>query len=349
MQNFLKSTTSEAVLLISSINRRYFTGFNSSSGMLLITPKANYFMTDSRYIVDAEADIRNCEILAISMEKPYFTLISEILTDQNIQSLGIEFDRLTVTEYNGIKSKLNVELNDISKEVQLRRNIKTEAEIVKLKTAEAIGDLAFAEVLEFIKPGVTEKEISNKIMALLNDFGGEGYSFDPIIASGTNGASPHAKPTNKKVQVGEFITMDFGCLYQGYCSDMTRTVALGKPTPEMVRIYDLVLEAQLRGISAAKAGVTGADIHNASAEVFVREDMDKYFGHGFGHGIGMEVHEGFGAGPRSADVLLENMVISAEPGLYIKDFCGVRIEDIIVLTKDGNINLTNSKKELIIL
>lgn len=347
MKQFLQTTKAESVLLISSINRRYFTGFNSSAGMLFITPKANYFITDSRYMLDAKASVKGCEF--VELTKSYFEIVSDILKDQNLKTVGIEFDRLTITEFNSMKTKLDVEFIDISKEIMLRRNVKTESELELMRVAEGIGDKAFSEVLNFIKPGITEKEIANKIMALLNDFGGDGYSFAPIIASGTNGASPHAKPTDKKVEIGEFITMDFGCTYKGYCSDMTRTIALGEPTPEMRRIYDLVFEAQMAGINVAKAGVKGADIHNAALDVFKREEMENYFGHGYGHGIGLEVHEGFGAAPKTEEILLENFVISAEPGLYIKDFCGVRIEDLLILKKDGNENITFSPKELIIL
>ncbi len=350
MQNFLKTIkNADATLIVSPINRRYFTKFNSSAGMLLITKDKNYFLTDFRYIVDANAQIKNCEIIMIETGKGYYDIINGILAEQKIETLGVEFDRLTVAEFNTFKEKLPVNFVDISREILLARNIKTDDEIAKMRIAESIGDKAFTDILNFIKPGITEKEIANKIMSLMNEHGGDGISFDPIIASGKNGASPHAKPTDKKVEIGEFITMDFGCTYQGYCSDMTRTIALGTPTAEMKKVYDLVLEAQLLGVSIAKANIKGSEIHNAVSDFFKKHDVYDNFGHGFGHGIGLEVHEGFGAGGKSEDLLLENMIISAEPGLYFEGFCGVRIEDILVLKKDGNENLTNSKKELIIL
>ena len=351
MKNLL--TNCDAILVTSQINRRYFTKFNSSAGMLLITQEKNYFLTDFRYIVAANNQVENCEVILITADKGFNATIKELLVQNNIKTLGLEFETLTVSQFNSFKDAFETEFVNISNEIILLRNIKSEDELAGMIASQKIIDEVFTEILVYIKEnvekGITEKNISAKIISLIYEKGAEGISFDPIIASGTNGASPHANPTDKKIVSGEFITMDFGALLNGYCSDMTRTIAVGEVSDEMKKIYNLVLKAQLLGIEKAKSGIKGCEIHNVAADFFKENDVLQYFGHGFGHGIGFEVHEGFGAGSKSEDLLPENAMISAEPGLYIENFCGVRIEDILILKKDGNQNITNSPKELIIL
>ncbi|MFI3116172.1 MAG: Xaa-Pro peptidase family protein [Clostridia bacterium] len=345
----------DAVLVTSDINRRYFTKFNSSAGMYLQTVENKVFITDFRYILLAKSQIKDCEIIQTTRERGYYQILNEIIEEKAIKKLGVEFSALKVSEFNILKEKLpeNIEYIDISGEISKLRNVKDEAEIQKMRDAQKIGDETFTEILEYIKNnyknGITEKNISAKLISLMYEKGADGLSFEPIVASGVNGASPHARPTDKKIVEGEFITMDFGCILDGYCSDMTRTIAVGTPTEEMVRIYNLVLEAQKRGIEFAKAGVLGCDIHSKASEYFKEHDMEKYFGHGFGHGIGMECHEGLSASPICKEPLLENFFVSAEPGLYIEGFCGVRIEDVIRLTKDSNEDITKSPKNLIII
>lgn len=339
----------EAWLVTSKVNRRYFAKFASSAGMLVMTKEQNYYITDFRYIVDAKRDIKNAEVLDCA-NGGYYKMVNEILAKHNVKVLGLEFDNMTVTEYNTTKDKLfGVEFINVSNDMMEIRNVKTEQEIQTMIEAQAIADKAYLKVIDSIKEGVTEKQIEAKIITELYNHGGEGISFAPIVASGINGASPHAKPSDKPVQAGELITMDFGCIYKGYCSDMTRTVALGKISDELNDLYHTVLDCQLAVIDKAQAGIKGSDIHNMAVDFFKERKVDQYFGHGFGHGIGLDVHEGYRANDTDHRIMPENAVISAEPGLYIEGVGGLRIEDVIVLKKDGNQNITFSKKELITL
>ena len=196
---------------------------------------------------------------------------------------------------------------------------------------------------------MTEQEIAARLQYEMLSRGAEKMSFDPIVVSGPNGSLPHGIPSEKNVQKGEFITMDFGCKYGGYCSDMTRTIALGDPTEEMRKVYDTVLKAQLAGIAAAKAGVPGKEIHNAAAKVIEEAGYGPYFGHGFGHSVGIEIHESPNANGRDETPMPVGAVVSAEPGIYLPGKFGVRIEDVLIYTAEGNVDITKSPKELIIL
>ena len=224
-----------------------------------------------------------------------------------------------------------------------------DGEIALMTKAQEITDRAFSEILKFIQPGMTEQEIAAKLQYDMLRFGAEKMSFDPIVVSGPNGSLPHGIPSAKQVQQGEFITMDFGCKYGGYCSDMTRTVALGEPTGEMRKVYQTVLEAQLAGIAVTKAGVPGKSIDAAARKVIEDAGYGEYFGHGYGHSLGIEIHESPNANTREETLLPVGAVVSAEPGIYLPGKFGVRIEDVTVLTADGCMVLTKSPKELIIL
>ena len=240
-------------------------------------------------------------------------------------------------------------LSDLDELVDALRAAKDDGEIALMTKAQEITDRAFSEILKFIQPGMTEQEIAAKLQYDMLRFGAEKMSFDPIVVSGPNGSLPHGIPSAKQVQQGEFITMDFGCKYGGYCSDMTRTVALGEPTGEMQKVYQTVLEAQLAGIAVTKAGVPGKSIDAAARKVIEDAGYGEYFGHGYGHSLGIEIHESPNANTREETLLPVGAVVSAEPGIYLPGKFGVRIEDVTVLTADGCMVLTKSHKELIIL
>ena len=240
-------------------------------------------------------------------------------------------------------------LSDLDELVDALRAAKDDGEIALMTKAQEITDRAFSEILKFIQPGMTEQEIAAKLQYDMLRFGAEKMSFDPIVVSGPNGSLPHGIPSAKQVQQGEFITMDFGCKYGGYCSDMTRTVALGEPTGEMRKVYQTVLEAQLAGIAVTKAGVPGKSIDAAARKVIEDAGYGEYFGHGYGHSLGIEIHESPNANTREETLLPVGAVVSAEPGIYLPGKFGVRIEDVTVLTADGCMVLTKSPKELIIL
>ena len=217
-----------------------------------------------------------------------------------------------------------------------------------MRKAQDITDKAFSEVLERVKIGMTEKQLQAELIYCLLKNGADGMSFDPIVVSGPNTSMPHGVAGDRKIQEGDFITLDFGAMYQGYCADMTRTFAVGYATDEMKKVYDTVLQAQLAGIAASKAGVLGKDVDAAARKVIADAGYGEYFGHGYGHSLGMEVHESPSPSPRGERIMEENMIASAEPGIYLPGKFGVRIEDVVIFKEDGCENITHSPKNLII-
>lgn len=339
----------DALLITSEPGEYYATGFHGE-GYVLVTPHKNYYTTDSRYI-EAAAAIENVDMTMIGAGKGHLELAVEHVKAEGVRTLGIEEGYLSVADYERIRAAMprGVELVPAQKLLTDLRAQKDEEELGYMRRAQACTDKAFAEILNFIKPGVTENEIAARLTYLMMNYGARKNSFDPIVASGPNGSMPHAIPTERQVGQGEFVTMDFGCMVEGYCSDMTRTVCVGQPTEEMVKVYNTVLEAQKAGIAVAKAGVPGCDIHNAAREVIRAAGYGEYFGHGFGHSLGLEIHEDPGARPANKNPMPLHCAVSAEPGIYLPGRFGVRIEDVIVLTETGCIDITGSPKELIIL
>ena len=324
----------DAMLLNSEPGEYYAVGFHGE-GNVVVTAQGCFYFTDSRYIEAANHLITGAEIAMTGRCR--------------IRKLGFEEGYLSVADYNLWKEGLTAELVPAQKLVDALRAAKDDGEIALMTKAQEITDRAFSEILKFIQPGMTEQEIAAKLQYDMLRFGAEKMSFDPIVVSGPNGSLPHGIPSAKQVQQGEFITMDFGCKYGGYCSDMTRTVALGEPTGEMQKVYQTVLEAQLAGIAVTKAGVPGKSIDAAARKVIEDAGYGEYFGHGYGHSLGIEIHESPNANTREETLLPVGAVVSAEPGIYLPGKFGVRIEDVTVLTADGCMVLTKSPKELIIL
>lgn len=245
--------------------------------------------------------------------------------------------------------KAPCELVPASDALDKLRQAKDAEELAAMEAAQGIAERALADILKEIRPGVTEKEIAARLQYLMLHYGASDMSFDPIVVSGPNGSLPHGVPSEKEIASGEFVTMDFGCIYGGYCSDMTRTVAVGSVTEEMGRVYRTVLAAQKAGIAAAKAGVTGKAVDAAARAVIDGAGYGKYFTHSFGHGVGLEIHEAPNASSLNQVPLPAGAVISAEPGIYIPGKLGVRIEDVILITPEGCRNLTKAPKDLIVL
>ncbi|MBR2131449.1 MAG: aminopeptidase P family protein [Oscillospiraceae bacterium] len=340
----------DAMMITSAPNRLYATGFPSSAGLALVTKDGSYFFTDSRYIEAAGKKITGCEIRESTRENPMSKLTAELVERHGIKRLGFEDIYMTVNELeNTWKKHLTCDLIPATALLTELRSVKDEGEVQCLIAAQRIAERALNEVLNFIKVGRTEKEISAFLQYQMLSFGSERNSFSPIIVSGANSSLPHGVPTDKVVEAGDFITMDFGCVYQGYCSDMTRTIAVGHVTEEMNTVYHTVLNAQLAGISAAKAGVTGKAIHEAAANVIGDAGYGAYFGHGFGHGLGIEVHEQPSANLNNDKPLPVGAVISAEPGIYIPGKFGVRIEDVLVIEENGCRDIMEAPKQLLIL
>lgn len=338
----------DGVLLTSEANGFYATGF-AGEGMALVTRNGCWYFTDSRYTEAAEKAIQGAVVEEISRERPFSVCINETLQQTGAKILGFEDAAMTVAEHQRFAPKLNAELVGASDLLLTLRSQKDAAEIEALIAAQRIAERALEQILTEIRPGVTEKEIAARLEYLMLSYGAEKMSFDPIVASGANGSMPHAVPTEKKIVAGEFVTMDFGCIYRGYCSDMTRTVCLGEPTAEMRRVYDTVLQAQLAGIKAAKSGVTGKDIDGAARRVIEDAGYGAHFGHSFGHGVGVEIHESPNASPANETPMPIGAVISAEPGIYLPGRFGVRIEDVLVLEEAGCRDITLAGKELLIL
>lgn len=345
----LKDYGLDAMMITSEPNRLYATGFHSTAGMAIVTTAGSYFFTDSRYIEAASKCIDNCQILENTREKPMSMLAEEVIARHGIKRLGFEESYTTVEEYDLWREKLSCELVPAAGLLGELRAVKDQGEIDTMIAAQRIAEKALTEVLNFIKVGRTEKEIAAFLQYQMLLGGAEKMSFDPIVVSGANSSMPHGVPTDKPVASGDFITMDFGCIYGGYCSDMTRTVAVGSVTEEMDKVYHTVLRAQLEGIAATKAGVAGKTVHEAGAAVIREAGYGAYFGHGFGHSLGVEIHESPNASPANDKPLPAGAVISAEPGIYLPGRFGVRIEDIVVVKEGGCEDITLAPKELLIL
>lgn len=342
----------DAIFLTHQANRFYATGFASSGtdGAALITRSDAYYFTDGRYTEAAEKRLSDLfKIGVVTAKRTYSDCVNDVIASEGLRRVGFEDAAMTVAAYGKYKEKLRCELVSASEILKDLRQVKDADELRALTDAQRIAEKALSEILNDIKPGAVEREIAAKLQYLMLHYGAQDKSFDPIVVSGPNGSLPHGVPTDREFRSGEFVTMDFGCIYHGYCSDMTRTVAVGYVTDEMRRVYDTVLQAQLTGIAAAKAGVTGKDVDAAARKVITEAGYGEYFSHSFGHGVGVEIHEFPNASSVNETPLPSGAVISAEPGIYIPGKLGVRIEDVIVITDDGRENLMRAPKELLIL
>ncbi len=339
----------DAMLLTSEANCYYATGF-MGEGIALVTRRGSWYFTDSRYTEAAGMAIGNAAVIReVSREKPFSALINEALAASGAEKVGFEDQRMTVAEHAVYSEKLHCTLTPASALMTELRSSKDEEELSCMTAAQRIAEGALAQILKEIRPGMTEKEIAARLNYLMVSAGAEKTSFDTIVASGPNGSMPHAVPGMRKVREGDFITMDFGCVYKGYCSDMTRTVALGRPSDEMRNVYDIVLQAQLAGIAAARAGVTGAAIDGAARKVIQDAGYGSCFGHSFGHSLGIDIHEAPNAAPGNDKPMPDGAVVSAEPGIYLPGRFGVRIEDVMILRPDGARIITKAPKALLVL
>ncbi len=333
----------EAVLITSPYNMRYFSGFSGGEGALLIEKNKRALFTDSRYIEIAGKEATDFEVIL----KRKASDLTDYINDNKIKTIAIEDSFLTVFDLKQLKSQTDCVFIEKGKEIDDIRIIKEPFEIEKIKMAEEIGDKAFSHILGYIKDGITEIEIAAELEYFMKKQGAEKTSFDTIAISGKKTSMPHGTPSDKKLQSGDFITLDFGCVYKGYCSDMTRTVVLGKANEKQKEIYNIVLSAQLKGLEAIRSGVSCAKADKEARDIIEKAGYGEYFGHSLGHGVGLLIHESPNLSPRSEMILKENMVVSCEPGIYIPDFGGVRIEDLVVVNKEGCTILSKSHKNLI--
>ena len=339
-----------AILLTGAPNRQYATDARIDEGMCLILPDACICLTDSRYTEAAELAMTGTgRVVQVDREHTYSQCINAALAERSIARLGVEEEQLTHGEFTRLGQKLNAELIPSQKAVDGLRAVKDPWELDRLRRAQEKTDAVFSQVLELIRPGMTEKELEAELIYRLYRAGAEGLSFPPIVVSGPNTSMPHGVAGQRVLQEGDFVTMDFGLILEGYCSDMTRTVALGHVTDEMRLVYDTVLRAQEAGIAATRAGKTGAQIDAAAREIIARAGYGDAFGHSYGHSLGIEVHESPNCAPACAQPIPAGAVCSAEPGIYLPGKFGVRIEDVVIFTAEGCENITSSPKELLIL
>ncbi|WP_285768882.1 Xaa-Pro peptidase family protein [Peribacillus sp. SI8-4] len=337
----------DGLLITSTYNRRYMTNFTGSAGVVLVSRNEAKFITDFRYVEQAAKQAAGYEIVQHTG-----TIIEEVgrqVKEMNIGTLGFEQEHLTFATYKAYEAAVEAKLTPVSGVIENLRLIKTSSEIKILKEAAAIADAAYTHILDFIRPGITELDVSNELEFFMRKQGATSSSFDIIVASGKRSALPHGVATDKIIEKGDFVTLDYGAYYDGYVSDITRTLAVGKPSEELINIYDIVLEAQLRGMAGIKPGMTGREADALTRNLIEEKGFGQYFGHSTGHGIGLEVHEGPALSLRSDIILEPGMAVTVEPGIYLAGVGGVRIEDDTIVTLEGNEALTHSTKELIIL
>ncbi len=339
-----------AILLTGVPNRRYATDTGIDEGMCLVTADDCIYLTDSRYTEAAERGMRGTgRVVQVDREHSYYRCINEALAMRSVSKLGVEEEQLTHGAFTRLAGKLNAQLVPCQSAVDSLRAVKEPWEQDRLQRAQEKTDAVFSEMLGVIRPGMTEKELEAELIYRLYRAGAEGLSFPPIVVSGPNTSMPHGVAGDRILQKGDFVTMDFGIVLEGYCSDMTRTVALGCATQEMRQVYDTVLRAQLAGIAATCAGKTGQQIDGAARRVIEEAGYGEFFGHSYGHSLGIEVHESPNCAPSCAAPIPAGAVCSAEPGIYLPGRFGVRIEDVVIFTPDGCLDITRSPKELLIL
>ena len=339
----------EAFIVSSPENRKYLTSFSSSDGFLLVTQNEAVFLTDSRYIEAAEKTVIGCS--EISQLNSLSAQLPEYITKLGVSKLYTESARLTVEDYNRIEKiagcpVLAEKSDDAISNLRRKKSNEEKENIIK---AQSIAEKAFEHILGFISTEKTEKDIALELDFFMLKNGAEGISFETIAVSGANSSMPHGVPSEKKIENGDFITMDYGAVINGYHSDMTRTVAVGSVSSKQAEIYETVLNAQLASLSSLKDGISGFDADKAARDIIENAGYGKFFGHGTGHGVGIEIHEAPRLSSKTDSILQTGDVVTVEPGIYLPGEFGVRIEDMAFITENGYENLTKSPKNLIII
>ncbi|MDE6677897.1 MAG: aminopeptidase P family protein, partial [Ruminococcus sp.] len=331
-EKLFDTVTADCALITSDVNRRYFTGMKSSAGIVLVFPEKMYLLIDFRYIEKARATVRNAEVIEfVNAGKQ----LPELLTKHNAKTMAIESETMTVktlSSYRHFLKEVTIDDSDsLSNAINRLRAVKDNDEISCIRKAQEIAEKSLDELLPFIRVGKTEREVALELNRLMFANGAEDLSFETIVLSGTNTSMPHGVPSDKKIQNGEFVLMDFGAVWKGYHSDMTRTICIGEPDEEMKKVYNIVLEAQLSALEYAKAGIAGKELDSVARNIIERAGYGENFGHSLGHGVGLEIHEKPNASPNNNSVLEKNSVVTVEPGIYIAGKFGVRIEDFVIL------------------
>ncbi len=339
----------DAMLVTNLSNVRYLSGFTGSNATLYLSKTKQILITDFRYIEQATAQSPAFEIIDQKGLGSIKTAL-KCAQEEGITKLGFEAAHTSYTTYMAL-TQSDFTLVPLTGVVEKLREVKTEDELEKLRKAEAIGDIAFSHIVPFIEEnyqnGLTEADIALELERVMRQQGASGVSFSSIVAAGAKSSLPHATPGNETLHVGDFVVMDFGCVYEGYCSDMTRTIVIGAPTAKHREIYEIVLQAQKAALEAIRPGVKGKAIDAIARDIITKAGYGDYFGHGLGHSVGLDIHENPRFSSAEEQMITEGMVITVEPGIYLPGFGGVRIEDMVVVTSDGYENFTHSPKGLI--
>ncbi len=348
IRGLLRNTGAEALIITDPYNMRYLSQFSGGEGALFLSGEERILITDSRYTEAAQKE-SSFTVVEENRSHNRMHIFRDCLKKTGAGKVGYEDRSLYCSEFDLMKASLpeHLEWIPLQDQVNRTRRIKSEEEIDLIARAEAIGDTAFQEILKILRPGMTELEAAAELEYQMRKAGAGGFSFDTIMASGMNSSMPHAVPSEKKLEEGDFVTMDFGCTYKGYCSDMTRTVVLGEASEKQKEIYRIVLEAQEKALSVIRAGLTGGQVDRAARDLIKEAGYGDCFGHGLGHSVGLFIHEEPRLSVSVSDVLENGMIETVEPGIYVPGFGGVRIEDLVVVTEDGCRNLTSSPKHLI--
>jgi len=340
----------DGILVTTMENIRYLTNFSGSSGIVLITQSKATFFTDFRYAKQSEEQINNYEIEICGGSNSLLDTIVKYVTDLDVKKLGFEASYITYEIYDKLQQNLKANLVPTTKVIEKLREVKSDAEIDILRTAAKIADYAFDKILDFIKPGITEMDVANELEYIMRKEGATSSSSPiMIVASGVRSALPHGVATDKVIEDGDMITLDYGALYKGYRSDMTRTICIGEPDEKFKEIYNIVLKALLHCKEHIQANMPAAEVDALVRDYITEHGYGEYFGHGSGHGIGLMIHEDPFFSTTSSQVLKEGSVVTVEPGIYLPDYGGVRIEDNIVIGKTDIEVITKSPKELIVL
>jgi len=337
----------DALLILKPENRAYISGFTGSAGYVLVSKTMAKILTDFRYVEQATMQAK--EFTALDFAPSLYDALNLALNNAGVEKLGFEGDFVTVSTYQTLKDNLKVELIPLTGVVEKLRMVKDEHELACMQKAAEIAEAALEMTLPKIKPGVSETEVAIELEFAMRRLGGERLAFDSISASGPRSSLPHGRASDRIIQSGDFLTLDFGTVYNGYCCDITRTFVIGTPSKEQEKIYNIVLEAQRATLAAVRPGIMGKEVDKVARDIITAAGYGERFGHGLGHGVGRVVHEGPSAGSKSEDILQPGMVISVEPGIYIPEWGGVRIEDMVVVTENGYRNFNRFSKELICL
>jgi Xaa-Pro aminopeptidase len=346
----MKQQGLEALFITRAPNRQYITGFTGSAGVVLVTATQAILIVDTRYTIQAKEQAPTWEVIEFQRHNELIPTLNKACQRAGITRLGFEAEGLTFAEYQYYKNGCReIDWIPTHRIMESLRIVKDDQELAVLRHAAVIADQAFGKILEEVRPGLTERQIAARLEFFLRDFGASSSSFDMIVASGVRSALPHGVASDKVLEKGDLVTFDFGALYNGYISDVTRTIVLGKPSAKQKEIYEIVLDAQLKGIAAVRPGIPAREVDLAARNHIESKGYGQYFGHSTGHGIGLEVHEAPSVTTRSEEVLTPGMVITVEPGIYLPGFGGVRIEDDVLVTDSGAEVFTHCRKDLIII